>query len=74
VVLERFDGRLSLRFKGRELGYREVLEPPRRAPKLVAVKATRKPAKQDPPPSHPWRDFAFGNGHPWSHRTFSLCL
>ena len=62
VVLERFDGRLALRFKGRDLEYREVLEPKRPAPKPVVVKIRRKPPKYDPPASHPWRRSLFRNG------------
>ena len=65
VVLERFDGSLALRFKGRDVEYRQVLEPKRPAPKPVVVKIKRKPPKYDPPPSHPWRNMVFGNGHPW---------
>ena len=65
VVLERFDGRLSLRFKGRDLEYRQALEPKRSAPKPVVMKIRRKPPKYDPPASHPWRNIVFGNGHPW---------
>jgi hypothetical protein len=64
VVLERFDGRLSLRFKGRDLEYRQVLEPKRPAPKPVVVKIRQKPPKYDPPPGHPWRHQIFGNGQP----------
>jgi len=64
VVLERFDRRLALRFKGRDVAYREVLEPPRRAPKPVVVKIRRKPPKYNPPASHPWRHQIFGNGQP----------
>ena len=64
VVLERFDGRLSLRFTGRDLEYRQVLEPKRPAPKPVVVKIRQKPPKYDPPPGHPWRHQIFGNGQP----------
>lgn len=64
VVLERFDGRLVLRFRGRDLAYREVLEPPRRAPKPAVAKIRRKPPKYNPPASHPWRHQIFGNGQP----------
>jgi hypothetical protein len=53
VVLERFDGNLALRFKGRDLEYRQVLEPKLRAPNPVVVKIRRKPSKYDPPASHP---------------------
>jgi hypothetical protein len=64
LVLERFDGRLALRFKGRDLAYRSVLEPMRRTSKPVVVKIRRKPAKYEPPPSHPRRRQLFGNGQP----------
>lgn len=65
VVLERFDGRLSLRFKGRDLEYREVLEPKRSAQRPVVVKIRRRPPKYNPPAGHPWRNMVFGSGHPW---------
>lgn len=61
-VLERFDGSLSLRFKGRDLAYREVREPLRAAPKPVESKPRPKPPKYIPPPSHPWRRSLFWNG------------
>jgi hypothetical protein len=64
VVLEGFDGRLALRFKGRDLEYREVLEPKRTAPKPVVLKIRRKPPKYYPPASHPWRRSLFGDGQP----------
>ena len=64
VVLERFDGRLSLRFKGRDLEYREVLEPKRPPQRPVVVKIRRRPSKYEPPASHPWRHQIFGNGQP----------
>lgn len=64
IVLERFGGRLSLRLKGRDLDYRQVIEPIRRAPKPVVVKIKRRPPKYEPPPSHPWRHQLFGNGQP----------
>lgn len=64
TVLERFDGKLSLRFRGRDLGYRQAQEPKRPAPKPVVVKIRRKPPKYDPPPTHPWRHQLFGNGQP----------
>jgi hypothetical protein len=64
TVLERFDGRLSLRFKGRDLDYRESQIPRPVVPKPVQVKPRRKPPKYDPPPNHPWRHMLFGNGQP----------
>ena len=59
-VLDRFDGRMSLRFKGRDLEYREVREP-----KPVMIKPRRKLPKCAPPPTHPWRHMIFGNGPHW---------
>jgi hypothetical protein len=64
TVLDRFDGRLSLRFKGRDLAYREVQEPRPVAPRPVLVKPRRKPPKYYPPPTHPWRHYSFGTAHP----------
>jgi len=65
TVLDRFDGRLLLRFKGRDLEYREVREPRPAEPKPVMIKPRRKPPKYDPPPTHPWRHMIFGNGPQW---------
>ena len=62
IVLDRFDGSLALRFKGRDLAYREVREPLRAAPKPVEPKPRPKPPKYIPPPSHPWRRSLFWNG------------
>ena len=64
VVLERFDGRLSLRFKGRDLEYPQVLESRRPAPRPVVVKIRRQPPKYNPPPSHPWRQRLLANRQP----------
>ena len=64
TVLDRFDGRLSLRFNGRDLAYREVQEPRPAEPKPVLVKPRRKPPKYYPPATHPWRHYSFGTGHP----------
>ena len=65
TVLDRFDSRLSLRFKGRDLEYREVREPRPAELKPVMFKPRRKPPKYDPPPTHPWRHMIFGNGPQW---------
>jgi transposase len=64
TALDRFDGRLSLRFKGRDLDYREIQEPRPVAPKPVLAKPRRKPPKYYPPPTHPWRHQSFGAGYP----------
>ena len=64
TVLDCFDGRLSLRFNGRDLAYREVQEPRPAEPKPVLVKPRRKPPKYYPPATHPWRHYSFGTGHP----------
>ena len=61
TVLNRFDGRLSLRFKVRDLAYREIQEPRPAEPKPVLVKPRRKPPKYYPPATHPWRHMSFGN-------------
>jgi transposase len=61
LVMEHFDGRLIIRFEGRDLGYREIPEPSRRRREVPAVR--RKPPKYTPPPDHPWRQAGlFGNG------------
>jgi hypothetical protein len=72
VVIDRFDGRLSLRFKGWDVEYRQALEPKRPAPKPVVVKIRRRPPKSDAPQSHPWLHQIFGNGQPLD-RKFLLC-
>ncbi len=64
TVLDRFDGRLSLQFKGRDLDYREIQEPRPVAPKPVLAKPRRKPPKYYPPATHPWRHQSFGAGYP----------
>lgn len=63
VVLDRFDGRLSFRFKDRDLEYRPAPEPKPAVPKPVMVKIRPKPPKYIPPPAHPWRHLIFGTGH-----------
>lgn len=62
TVLDRFDGRLSFRFKGRDLEYRPAPQPKPAVPKLVAVKIRPRPPKYIPPPEHPWRHMTFGAG------------
>jgi hypothetical protein len=65
VVLERFDGRVSLRFKGKDLEYREVREPGPMKTEPPPIRPRSKPPKYTPPPTHPWRHLTFGAGHPW---------
>lgn len=56
VVREWFDGRLSIRFKGKDLEYKEVdMVPPKPAVRVFAMKIRRKPPKYIPPPTHPWK-------------------
>jgi hypothetical protein len=62
VALDRFDGRLSFRFKGRDLEYQPAPQPKPASPKPVAVKIRPKPPKYIPPPEHPWRHKTFGAG------------
>jgi transposase len=64
VVLDRFDGRLSLRFKDRDLEYQEVRQTRPVEPKPVMVMPRPKPPKYNPPPTHPWRHMTFGAGRP----------
>ena len=63
VALDRFDGRLSFRFKGRDLEYQPAPQPKPASPKPVAVKIRPRPPKYIPPPEHPWRHKTFGAGH-----------
>jgi hypothetical protein len=63
VVLDRFDGRLSFRFKGRDLEYRPAPQPKPASPKPGAAKVRPRPPKYIPPPEHPWRHMTFGAGH-----------
>jgi hypothetical protein len=56
VVREWFDGRLSIRFKGKGLEYKEVdMVRPKPAVRVFALKIRRKPPKYIPPPTHPWK-------------------
>jgi transposase len=52
-VMLHFDGRMVIRFEGKDLGFREVAERPKRTP--VAPVLRPKPPKYTPPPTHPWR-------------------
>jgi hypothetical protein len=60
AVRERFDGRLSIRFKEKDLEYKEVERTrPRPVVQVVAVKVRRKSQKYIPPPTHPWKRVPF---------------
>jgi len=55
-VLEHFDGRLVIRFNGRDLDYREVQDiKPGHQPGPKQKKAPEKKGPYVPPPNHPWR-------------------
>jgi transposase len=53
TVMLHFDGRMIIRYEGRDLGYREIPERPKRVPAAPVVRS--KPPKYTPPPTHPWR-------------------
>ncbi len=52
-VMEHFDGRLIIRFEGRDLSYREIEE--QEAPRPRKTTRRSLPPKYTPPPEHPWR-------------------
>jgi hypothetical protein len=55
-VREWFDGRLSVRSKGKDLGYKEVdMVRPKPAVRVFAIEIRRKPPKYIPPAIHPWK-------------------
>jgi transposase len=53
TVMLHFDGRMIIRYEGRDLGYREIAERPKRIPAVPVVRP--KPPKYIPPPTHPWK-------------------
>jgi hypothetical protein len=56
VVREWFDAKLSIRFKGKELEYKEVdTVRPKPTVRVFAMKIRRKPPKYIPPATHPWK-------------------
>ena len=59
MVMLHFDGRMIVRFEGRDLAYREIPERPKRVVAVTVVR--RKPPKYTPPQAHPWRA-------PFSHK------
>lgn len=64
-VLEQFDGRLVLRFNGRDLDYREVQEVPAKPSTKPKRDLKKKPANPVPPPNHPWRRHEPQLHHNW---------
>ena len=52
-VMLHFDGRMVIRFEGKDLGFREIAERPKRMP--VAPVVRPKHPKYSPPPTHPWK-------------------
>lgn len=53
TVMLHFDGRMIIRYEGRDLGYREISERPKRIPAVPVARP--KPPKYTPPPTHPWK-------------------
>jgi hypothetical protein len=53
MVMLHFDGRMIIRYEGRDLAYREILERQKRVQAVPVVRP--KPPKYTPPPTHPWR-------------------
>jgi hypothetical protein len=53
LVIEHFDGRMIVRFEGRDLRYREIEE--REMLRKPKITVRPKPPKYTPPPNHPWR-------------------
>jgi len=53
TVMLHFDGRMIIRYEGRDLGYREIAERPKRVPAVPIVRP--KPPRYTPPPTHPWK-------------------
>jgi predicted DNA-binding protein (UPF0251 family) len=71
VVREWFDGRLSIRFNGKELEHKEVeVHRPKPAIQVAAAKIQKRPQKHIPPPTHPWKRVPFKQ---LPNRTDSCC-
>jgi hypothetical protein len=54
VVCEWEDGRLEIRYRGKQLGYEEIAERPAKPAPVLKPRRRRLPAP--PKPGHPWRD------------------
>ncbi len=60
IVREWADGRISIRYHGQDLAYKEVeVRRPQPAVRTAAIKTSRRPPKYTPPPSHPWKRTPF---------------
>lgn len=59
VVLDRFDGRVSFRFKDRDLEYRPAPAPKPAVPIAVVRPWRETPKKPCPLPTHPWKRVPF---------------
>lgn len=53
TVILHFDGRMVIRYEGRDLGFREIVERPKRV--HTVPPARPKPPKYIPPRTHPWK-------------------
>jgi hypothetical protein len=53
TVMLHFDGRMVIRYEGRDLGFREIAERPKRVQAAPVIRP--KPPKYIPPPTHPWK-------------------
>jgi len=67
LILEHFDGRLIIRFNGRDLKYREVQDAKPESRLLGAEKKIqeKKKGKSIPPVNHPWRKWEPHLHHNW---------
>lgn len=65
-MIEHFDGRMIVRFEGKDLGYLEIQEQER--PQIVLRKPSSgllvKKVRYIPPPDHPWRRLRIGPQSP----------
>jgi hypothetical protein len=62
LVIEHFDGRMIVRFEGKDLRYREIQERERPpiAPRKPSSALPVKKVRYVPPPDHPWRRLRIG--------------
>ena len=62
LVIEHFDGRMIVRFEGKDLRYREIQEQerPQIAPRKPSSALPVKKVRHIPPPDHPWRRLRIG--------------
>jgi transposase len=66
VVMEHLDGRLNLRFKDRDLTYKEITELKKEPQAKAVIVEVRRRGKCIPPPHHPWRRWDPSLHHNWS--------